>query len=111
MVGAGPSPYPNNFQVATFEHYRFPAMPRGTAQCAKCHGDASVAWLAPVDRDHPTQQLAPVLGWRIVCGACHDKAADLAHFEDEVSPAGLDVCADCHGPGSDVLPVDLAHRR
>jgi hypothetical protein len=110
VVGEGAGPYPDNFQVATFDEYQFPAMPRATAQCAKCHGDASTAWLAPSNRDHPSEQGSPVLAWRIVCAACHDGASTLAHFEDELGPGGQDVCQDCHAPGAGDEAVDVAHK-
>jgi OmcA/MtrC family decaheme c-type cytochrome len=108
VVGAGPAAYPDNFTVASFAQYQFPPIPGGTMHCAKCHGDASTAWLAPSDRNHPTQPGAPVLGWRAVCGACHDKPRDSDH-EVAYTPGGLESCADCHAPGASV-PVDLAHR-
>ncbi len=108
VVSAGSDPYPDNFVAASFAQYLFPAMPRGTAQCEKCHGAASTAWLAPSDRNHPTQQVAPVLEWRAVCGACHDKNSDVAHYLTQTG-GGLEACATCHGPGTQ-LGVELMHR-
>jgi hypothetical protein len=108
-VDASSQPYPDNFSVDTFEHVVFPAMPGGTMQCAKCHGAENTSWIVPAPRDHPTEQGAPVRVWRAVCSGCHDSDADALHTEKETSPAGVESCADCHGPGT-VLAVELVHK-
>ncbi|HEU4417884.1 MAG TPA: hypothetical protein VFT55_03040, partial [Planctomycetota bacterium] len=37
IVGSGGGSYPNNFGISNYEHVIFPALPGGTANCAKCH--------------------------------------------------------------------------
>ena len=108
VVTAGPAAYPDNFTIANFAHYKFPPIPGGTMQCAKCHGSTNTAWLQPSDRNHPSQQGAPVLAWFAVCAACHDKPADFIHYRTYTS-GGDESCDLCHAPGG-ILPVDLAHK-
>lgn len=108
-VDASSQPYPDNFSVGTFEHILFPAMPGATLQCTKCHGSTNTAWIVPADRDHPTDQGAPVRVWRAACAGCHDSDAAAAHIEKQTSPAGVEGCAACHGPGT-TLAVELVHK-
>jgi hypothetical protein len=108
VVAAGPNAYPDNYTVASFAQYVYPPMPGATMHCAKCHGDLNTAWLEPADRNHPTEQVLPVLAWRAVCRACHDAANDDAHMAAYTS-GGFESCDVCHAPGG-VLPVDLAHK-
>jgi OmcA/MtrC family decaheme c-type cytochrome len=108
VVAAGPSPYPNNFAIANFAEYEFPAIPGATMHCAKCHGDTNTAWLQPAVRDHLPLQGVRVLAWTVVCEACHATPVDLAHFQDKTI-AGDEQCKYCHTP-SGVLPVAQAHK-
>ena len=107
VVGSGPDPYPDNFRAKTFETFSFPAQPGATQQCGQCHGGANTAALFPSDRNHPLEQLNPVLAWRAACSACHDSVASIAHMDVQTSPAGVEACSMCHGPGQieDVLVV------
>jgi hypothetical protein len=107
-VDASSQPYPDNFSVDTFEHVIFPAQPGATMQCTKCHGDRNTAWIVPANRDHPTEQGAPVRVWRAVCASCHDADIDAMHIEMETH-AGVEACAECHAPGTD-LPVAVVHK-
>ncbi len=109
VVTASRNAYPSNFEVKNFAEYKFPALPGGTTRCAKCHGDSNTAWLEPSNRNHPTEQGADVLVWRIVCAACHAETRDFDHYAAETT-GGVEGCAACHAPGSPVLPVDLAHK-
>ena len=103
-----PHAYLSNFEAANLK-YRFPAMPGGTTRCAKCHGEENTAWLEPANRNHPTEQGSDVLVWRVVCAACHATARDFDHYADKTT-GGVEGCAECHAPGSTVLPVDVAHK-
>lgn len=107
-VDAGPRAYPDNFSAETFEHVRFPALPGRTERCAKCHGAANVAWQEPAQREHPTEQVAPVRAWRAVCLACHDDAPALSHAATHVAPDGSEACEVCHGVRS-TYAVSLYH--
>jgi OmcA/MtrC family decaheme c-type cytochrome len=109
VVTAGSAAWPDNYGVHDYADYVFPALPGRTMNCEKCHGAGNSAWLQPAPREHPTEQGAPVLAWRAVCGACHDKDSDLAHYETQTSSSGLEACATCHGPGTQ-LSVELVHK-
>lgn len=109
VVGFGGAPYPNNFGQVTFEEVRFPAFPTGTKDCALCHGEGNTAFRQPSDLDHPTEQVQPSQGWRLVCGSCHDSAAELAHIESQTSPvSGAESCELCHGPNQQ-WAVEVMH--
>ncbi len=110
LVSAGSAAWPDNYGLHDYADYLFPALPGRTLNCAKCHGAGNAAWTQPAAREHPREQLAPVLAWRAVCGACHDKDSDLAHYQTQTSSSGLEACATCHGPGTqlDVVPVHKA---
>ncbi len=108
LVTSGTAPWPDNYGLHDYADYLFPALPGRTLNCAKCHGADNTAWLAPAPREHPTEQGAPVLAWRAVCGACHDKDSDRAHYATQTSSSGLEACATCHGPGTQ-LAVELVH--
>jgi OmcA/MtrC family decaheme c-type cytochrome len=108
IIGFGSGAYPNNFGVVTFEEIAFPAMPRGTQECAKCHG-TSTAWEDPAPRNHPAGQALPTRSWRATCGACHDSDAAAAHIDVQTSLTGQESCAVCHGPGRD-LDVTVVHK-
>jgi hypothetical protein len=99
VVGLGSGAYPNNFAVTNFGEVAFPALPGGTANCVKCHGND--AWHEPAPRAHPTAQGAPVRRWSAVCGACHDATDAQAHINVQTDPSGNESCGVCHGPGSD----------
>ncbi|TDJ67940.1 MAG: hypothetical protein E2O39_13925, partial [Planctomycetota bacterium] len=107
VVGFGLG-YPNNFSEHTYGEVVFPAMPSGTQACTTCHGANNTAWLAPGDRDHPTEQGQPVHAWRIVCGACHDSAAANAHYDIQTTASGVEACSVCHGPGAE-FSVEAEH--
>ena len=108
VVGFGPAGnYPDNFSEQGYEDVCFPSA-NGTRQCAKCHGDANDAWKQPASLDHPSEQGLPSRPWSVSCGSCHDSAAARAHIEDQTSPGGLETCAVCHGPGSE-LDVEAVH--
>jgi OmcA/MtrC family decaheme c-type cytochrome len=109
LVTSGSAAYPDNYGLHSYADYLFPALPGRTTNCAKCHGAGSSSWIEPAARDHPTEQGAPVLAWRAVCGACHDKSSDLAHYQTQTSSSGLEACATCHGPGTQ-LAVELVHK-
>jgi hypothetical protein len=109
VVGAGPNPYPDNFTARTFAHVNFPATPGGTAQCTKCHGDTNTSWKEPLPRDHPSEQGFPVRVWRAACVTCHDATSTVAHADTYTSAAGVESCADCHGPGG-TESVELVHK-
>ncbi len=109
VVGFG-SGYPNNFSEHTYEHVVFPALPSGVKDCAACHGDGNESWHAPGNREHPTEQLEPVLEWRMVCGACHDDDGAQAHMGTQTDPVtGQEACTVCHSSG-DELDVELVHK-
>jgi OmcA/MtrC family decaheme c-type cytochrome len=109
LVTSGSAAYPDNYGLHDYADYLFPALPGRTLNCAKCHGATNEAWKQPVDRDHPTEQGAPVLAWRAVCGACHDKDSDRAHYLTQTSSSGLEACATCHGPLTQ-LAVEVVHK-
>ena len=109
VVGAGGAPFPDNFEVNTYENTFFPAQPDATARCSKCHGASNASWQAPATLDHPFEQVIPSRPWRVACGACHDSAADLAHVDVHTSPAGLELCGVCHADGS-ADDVTVAHK-
>ena len=109
LMGSGPAAYPDNFSANTYSNILFPAQPGATSHCEKCHGSGSSAWLAPAERDHPTQQQRPVRIWRAVCGTCHDSGPALGHIELQVTPGGLEICGVCHDPGR-AFEVELAHK-
>lgn len=110
VIGAGPttSSWPDNYTAASYASILFPPMPGRTMQCEKCHGAGSTAWLEPSLRDHPTQQIAPVLGWKAVCATCHDSLTTTSHVAQHTL-AGEEQCATCHAPGT-ALSVETAHK-
>jgi OmcA/MtrC family decaheme c-type cytochrome len=108
LVGFGGAAWPNNFGANTYAEVVFPALPGGTANCAKCHGDTNTAWIEPSDRNHPTVETLPVRSWRAVCGACHDSDAATAHIEAQTA-GGAESCTVCHGPGRD-WSVQVMHK-
>ena len=109
LVGPGPDPYPDNFEVNRFSSILFPAQPGATRRCAKCHGEANAAWREPAPRDHPSEQIEPAAVWFATCTACHDAPVELDHMAAFTSPLGLESCADCHGPGQE-YSVENVHR-
>jgi hypothetical protein len=113
VVGQGPAPYPDNFEVASYDTLRFPAEPGATQQCEHCHGTGNSAWQVPKTRDHPSGQAADTLVWRAVCAACHDAPSALGHIELSTTPGGVETCAVCHGADElkSVARAHLARRR
>ena len=111
VVGFGSSSlYPNNFSANTYETVAFPAMPGGVRNCSTCHGASNESWKEPLDREHPSEQIMPVLEWRIACGSCHDDDAAVAHIGSQTDPvSGLEACAICHGTG-ELLGVEVVHK-
>jgi len=112
VVGFGPSSeYPDNYSLASYAEIEFPVQPGSVRRCAACHGEASDAWELPSGRNHPSEQILPVLAWRQTCGACHDSAAAATHFAYFTSPAGVESCESCHGPTAalSVLRVHAAY--
>jgi hypothetical protein len=109
IVGFGSGAYPDNFSTATYGDVVFPALPSGVQNCTKCHGDSNTAWIQPSDRNHPTVENLPVLGWRAVCGSCHDSDAATAHIEVQTSVGGVESCDVCHAPGRD-WAVEKEHK-
>jgi OmcA/MtrC family decaheme c-type cytochrome len=99
VVGFGSGAYPDNFTAHTYGEIIFPALPGGTENCTKCHGND--AWHEPAERAHPTEQDEPIKRWTAVCGACHDTTDALAHIEVQTSPSGAESCGVCHGPGGE----------
>jgi OmcA/MtrC family decaheme c-type cytochrome len=108
IVGFGSASYPNNFGLNTYEEVVFPAMPDGTKNCEKCHGAGNGTWKEPTDRTHP-MQVVPTQSWRVVCGSCHDSSAAHAHIKAQISPAGVESCSICHGPG-EAEDVAIKHK-
>jgi hypothetical protein len=84
-------------------------MPGGVLQCVKCHGND--AWKLPTNRDHPTEQTAPVRSWRVVCGSCHDSVEAHAHIDAQTAPSGHESCAVCHGDLRDADVVRVHYPR
>lgn len=99
VVGEGEEPFPLDFTARTYEDVRFPADPRRTAACEKCHGEANETWEDPPDRAHPLDQTAPHRAWRDACAMCHDSPAARAHVDSHTAPDGNESCAVCHGQG------------
>ncbi|MCE9593548.1 MAG: hypothetical protein K8S98_05085 [Planctomycetes bacterium] len=111
VVGEGTAPYPNDFETKSYAQFLYPALPDRTAQCTKCHGSQNTAWFEPTNRDHPTQQVAPVRAWRAACATCHDSNAAVAHIDANTSPSGAESCEICHGPGeSEEVATEHANR-
>jgi hypothetical protein len=96
VVGFGSAAYPNNFTPQNYGEVVFPALPSGVENCTKCHGAANTAWHQPSDRNHPTEQVEPVLAWHAVCAACHDSDAAQAHIDIQTLN-GVESCDVCHG--------------
>lgn len=107
--GFGSTAYPNNFTAYNYGEILFPALPGGVANCAKCHGESNEAWHEPSDRNHPTEQGAPVRRWAAVCGACHDSTDAQAHISVQTDAQGNESCGVCHGPGKE-WEVERLHR-
>jgi hypothetical protein len=105
VSGAG-APWPDNYEVATFDHIQFPVKPDGTKHCEKCHAENDT-WKKPRDRAHPTEQGAPVRAWRASCAGCHSSPAAGAHIES-LTPGGVEACEVCHGPGRD-MATEVSH--
>jgi OmcA/MtrC family decaheme c-type cytochrome len=101
VVGYGSAGnFPNNFTPHSYEHVTSPAMPEGTQDCIRCHGQGNTAWALPGNRQHPTEQVVPVQEWTIACGSCHDSDPEQAHMAAQTSPInGAESCMVCHGPG------------
>ena len=97
----------NSASPHSYEHVGFPAMPRSTQECTKCHGTADL-WQEPAPRQHPAQA-TPTRAWRAACGACHDSPAATSHIDVNTSSSGGESCAICHGPG-EALAVELVHK-
>lgn len=108
VVGEGSDPYPGDFTARTYAGVRFPDLPGGSANCARCHGNAA-AWEAPPDRGHPQNQSSPQRAWRDACAACHDATAARAHIDSHTAPSGAESCAICHGKGEE-WSISRTHR-
>lgn len=93
VVGFGSGAYPDNYTGHGYGEVVFPTIPGGVKQCDKCHGND--AWKEPSDRSHPTEQVAPVRNWGIVCNSCHDSGAATAHIQSQTFN-GFESCAVCH---------------
>ncbi len=106
-VASGTLPAPNNYSLHFFAEVHFPPLPGATRNCAVCHGITNTAWIEPAPREHPSEPGDPIRTWTPVCVACHDAALAVAHIENEVSAAGVEICALCHGAGQpfDVVQV------
>jgi hypothetical protein len=109
VVGEGTAPWPNDFTAHSYAQYLFPAMPGGTAQCAKCHGADNTAWIVPAPRDHPLGQNTTTRVWRAACATCHDSSLALDHIEVNTTGSGGETCLLCHGPGK-AFEVELVHK-
>jgi len=100
VVGAGPSPFPDDFRVHAYTDFSpLPAFPGRTLQCARCHGAGNTAALLPSTREHPVVQLHPLQVWRPVCSGCHDSEAVIAHLDSNTAPNGAEACVICHDRG------------
>ena len=107
IVGSGSGSYPNNFGISNFEEVIFPALPGGTANCAKCHENN--AWKEPAERAHPTQQVTAIGRWTVVCGACHDSTDAQAHIAVNKDAFGNEACGVCHSRGRE-WDVERMHK-
>jgi len=107
IVGSGSGSYPNNFGISNYEHVIFPALPGGTANCAKCHENN--AWKEPAERAHPTQQVTAIGRWTVVCGACHDSTDAQAHIAVNKDAFGNEACGVCHSRGRE-WDVERMHK-
>ncbi|MCC7138211.1 MAG: hypothetical protein IT460_07260 [Planctomycetes bacterium] len=95
-AGAGYVVVGNSGNPSTYEEVGFPAWPGEARQCVRCHGND--VWKQPTDRTHASAT-KPTRVWSVVCGSCHDGASAQAHIASNVSGAGNEACAVCHGPG------------
>jgi hypothetical protein len=107
VVGFGSTAYPDNYAVSNFGEIVFPALPGGTQNCAKCHGND--AWHEPSPRAHPTDQGIAIQRWGMVCGSCHDSTDAQAHISAQTDAGGNESCGVCHGQGDDES-VELVHK-
>ena len=107
VVGFGSGSYPDNFTAHTYGEILFPALPGGTENCTKCHGND--AWHEPAERAHPSQQDEPIRRWAAVCGACHDSTDEQAHIAVQTDASGAESCAVCHGHDGE-WSVERMHR-
>jgi OmcA/MtrC family decaheme c-type cytochrome len=99
VIGFGSGSYPDNFAVANYQHVVFPAEPGGTDNCVKCHQNN--AWREPKERAHPTDQVAAIKRWSVVCGSCHDSPDAQAHIAVQTDSAGNESCGICHARNRD----------
>ncbi|HEX7479944.1 MAG TPA: cytochrome c3 family protein, partial [Polyangiales bacterium] len=76
--------------------------------CTMCHGTAT-AWNTPTDRNHPTQQGAPVKPYTMACQGCHNTPSALGHILSQAAPNGAEGCATCHAVGKPE-DVTLVHK-
>jgi hypothetical protein len=91
-----------------YDDIGFPTMPGGVTNCTTCHGANSTGWLEPAPRNHPSPAVAPTRAWQAACMSCHDSVAAEAHA-DAMTGNGVESCAVCHRPGSE-LGADRVHR-
>ncbi len=98
------TPYPVHYNEGGF-----PALPGGVSNCAICHGSQNDTWQAPVQRDHPSGQIAPTREWRTVCAACHDSSDAVAHIDVQTAGNGQESCTVCHGSGGE-WSVERVHK-
>ena len=107
VVGFGPV-FPNNFRPHQYDHVVFPSQPRKAQDCVACHGDGNEAYLFPIDRDHPTEQVKPVREWD-TCISCHDSSDAVAHVDSQTAPSGAQACGVCHDL-DELEGVGVAHK-
>jgi OmcA/MtrC family decaheme c-type cytochrome len=79
----------------------------GVMACAAAGGSNPTAYCpSPFWTVTSTSQIQPQTS---VCTSCHDAPYTLAHAELNTTPAGVEACATCHGPGM-AYDVEVFHK-